>query len=135
VPVSGSTEVRSAEGGGGPVLYLVELRAAASAVGDVHQMHRALRHAVARQVAGGAPIRWSGAVLVPGEGRCLCLVEASAASAVDAAIDSAGLHAAPLRAYALADRVPVPVGATPRHRDASGPAGPRPGVAHTRGEH
>jgi len=112
---------------GGPTLYLVELRTTAAAVGEVRQMHRALRHAVARQAAGGAAIRWSGAVLVPADGRCLCLVEASAASAVDGALDSAGLHATPLRAYVLADSSRVPAS----HTDASD-SGVDP---TTRGEH
>jgi hypothetical protein len=89
---------------GGPALFLVELRSAASAVDDLQRMQRALRHAVARRAATGAAIRWAAGVLVPAEGRCLCLVEATEESDVLDARNTAGLHTAPVRpAYLVSD--------------------------------
>jgi hypothetical protein len=89
---------------GGPALFLLELQAAGSAVDTVRRMQRALRYAVVRRAATGAAIRWVAAVLVPVDGRCLCLVEAGEERDVLTARDAAGLHATPVRpAYLLSD--------------------------------
>jgi hypothetical protein len=89
---------------GGPALFLVELRSAASGADDLQRMQRALRHAVSRQAASGAAIRWAAGVLVPADGRCLCLVEASEESDVLDARNIAGLHTAPVRpAHVVSD--------------------------------
>jgi hypothetical protein len=72
-------------------IFLVEFAAPSPEAGHVEAMHAALQHAVSRLQAGGTPIRWCGAWLVPAEQRCLCFIEASAESAVVLARDTAAL--------------------------------------------
>jgi hypothetical protein len=83
-------------------LFLVELASPGAITDELTRMHRALGHAVARQSARGAEISLACGLLIPGAGRCLCLLEARDLSAVVAARDVAGLRAeSVLRAYRL----------------------------------
>lgn len=75
-------------------VFLVEILAGPPGAGHAEDMHAALQHAVSRLQAGGTPIRWCGAWLVPAEQRCLCFIEASAQSAVALARDTAALAGA-----------------------------------------
>jgi hypothetical protein len=83
------------DGRGG--IYLIEFSAPSPGAGLAEVMHAALQHAVSRLQAGGTPIRWCGAWLVPAEQRCLCFVEASAESSVVLARDTAALAGAGVR--------------------------------------
>ncbi|TFV73319.1 hypothetical protein E4P39_14430 [Blastococcus sp. CT_GayMR19] len=80
--------------GVGRAVFLVEILACPPGAGHAEDMHAALQHAVSRLQAGGTPIRWCGAWLVPAEQRCLCFIEASAQSAVALARDTAALAGA-----------------------------------------
>jgi hypothetical protein len=80
-----------------PGVFLVEFSAPSMEAGHAEAMHAALQHAVARLRAGGTPIRWCGAWLVPAEQRCLCFIEASAESAVVLARDTAALTGVAVR--------------------------------------
>jgi hypothetical protein len=70
-------------------LFLVELTARGAA-DDAVGMHRALRQAVHRLAAGGVPIDWCSALLLP-DGCCLCLLHADGAADVARACDTAAL--------------------------------------------
>ncbi|HSK55092.1 MAG TPA: hypothetical protein VK908_07540 [Jiangellales bacterium] len=74
-------------------LFLVELRVARGASGDLDRMQAALRHAVSRLGRSGVAIRWAGSVALPGDARCLCVVEATDHAQVALARDTAGLTA------------------------------------------
>jgi hypothetical protein len=74
-------------------LFLVELRVGRGDAGDLEGMQAALRLAVSRLARRGVAIRWAGSVSQPGDGRCLCLVEASELAHVALARDTAGLTA------------------------------------------
>ncbi|MGY1712573.1 hypothetical protein ACI8AC_23990 [Geodermatophilus sp. SYSU D00758] len=79
--------------GTAPALFLVELRAGAGGASDVRGMCRALRHAVSRLRNAGIDVRWCGALHLPDQARCLCLVEAEHRASVVLARDTAGLPA------------------------------------------
>ena len=70
-------------------LFLVELTARDTA-SDAEAMHRALHQAVRRLAAGGVPIGWCSALLLP-DGHCLCLVHADRLDDVALACDTAAL--------------------------------------------
>jgi hypothetical protein len=94
--------------GGGPghepASFLVELRTSKGTPHDLQRMLRALRLAVSRQASAGAVISWAGALLVPSDWSCLCLLEAAEIAQVTRVLDVAGLRAAPVRrVYQLAD--------------------------------
>ncbi|WP_138758027.1 hypothetical protein [Modestobacter altitudinis] len=76
-------------------LFLVELTAR-DAASDAVAMHRALHQAVRRLAAGGVPIGWCSALLLP-DGHCLCLVQAAALDDVALACDTAALPVAAVR--------------------------------------
>ena len=76
-------------------LFLVELTGQASP-GDAVGMHRALRQAVQRLVAGGVPIGWRCALLLA-DGRCLCLVEAGGVDDVALACATAAVPPSAVR--------------------------------------
>jgi hypothetical protein len=89
-------------------LYLVEVRSCPPSADDAVEMHRALSRAVTRLGTAGTPIRWCAAVLLPGEGRCLCLVQAARQADVDRALDLAAVTTASVSpARALAGSPPL----------------------------
>lgn len=79
------------------LLFLVELRSGHLGNDELARMQRALRQAVTRRAADGAPIRWRSGVVVPADDRCLCWIEAENALDVTVAKDTAGLHGAAVR--------------------------------------
>ena len=94
-----------------PALFLVELRAGAAR--DVNGMCGALRHAVIRLQASGTAVRWCGALHLPDQARCLCLVEADQRASAVLARDTAGLSAAPVSpAFCLGAPLPHPSNAS-----------------------
>lgn len=95
--------------GTAPVLFLVELRVGAAGAGDVSGMCRALRHAVTRLQASGTAVRWCGALHLPDQARCLCLVEADQRDSAVLARDTAGLPAASVSpAFCIGASLPYP---------------------------
>ncbi len=88
----------------------MELRAGAAR--DVSGMCRALRHAVIRLQASGIAVRWCGALHLPDQARCLCLVEADQRASAVLARDTAGLPAAPV-SPAFCIGAPLPHPSTP----------------------
>lgn len=92
-----------------PVFFLVELRGGAAAAGDVGGMCQALQHAVTRLQASGTAVRWRGALHLPDQARCLCLVEADRRASAVLARDTAGLPAAPVSAaFCISAPLPSP---------------------------
>jgi hypothetical protein len=75
-------------------LFLVQFRSCPPSEADAVEMHRALLRAVTRLGAAGTAIRWCGAWLLPGECRCLCLVQAAREADVVLARDLAVLPTA-----------------------------------------
>ena len=71
----------------------MELRAGAG-TNDVRGICQALRHAVTRLQDAGTAVRWCGALHLPDQGRCLCLIEAADHGSAALARDTAGLPAA-----------------------------------------
>ncbi|MGY1820579.1 hypothetical protein [Geodermatophilus sp. SYSU D00079] len=85
-------------------LYLVEVRSCPPSADDAVRMHRALARAVTRLGTAGTPIRWCAAWLLPGDGRCLCVVRAARRADVVRALDLAAVSTASVSpARALAD--------------------------------
>ena len=66
----------------------------AAGTDDVRSICQALRHAVIRLQASGTVVRWCGALHLPDQARCLCLVEAADRGSAVLARDTAGLPAA-----------------------------------------
>ena len=94
--------------GNRPALFLVELRAA-TWTDDVSGICRALRHAVTRLQAAGTVVRWCGALHLPDQALCLCLVEAADRGSAVLARDTAGLSAASvLPAFCVGVPLPHP---------------------------
>ncbi len=94
--------------GTAPVLFLVELRGVAGA-DDVGGMCRALQHAVTRLQASGTAVRWCGALHLPDQARCLCLVEADQRNSAVLARDTAGMPAAQVSAaFCIGASLPYP---------------------------
>ena len=58
------------------------------------RMVEALQHAAARLAAAGNGISWRGALYLPGQFRCMALLDADSASAAQDVGDIAGLSAA-----------------------------------------
>jgi hypothetical protein len=58
------------------------------------RMVDALQHAAARLTAGGTDISWRGALYLPGQSRCMALLDADSASVAQDVGDIAGLSAA-----------------------------------------
>ncbi|MGY1636766.1 hypothetical protein ACI78V_08945 [Geodermatophilus sp. SYSU D00742] len=79
---------------GGTGLYLVEVRSCPPSADDAVEMHRALSRAVTRLGSAGTAVRWCAAWLLPGEGRCLCLVQAAREADVVRALDLAAVTTA-----------------------------------------
>jgi hypothetical protein len=76
----------------GPFLidvFVPGLDAAAAA-----RMVEALQHAAARLNAAGSGISWCGALYLPGQSRCMALLDADSASVAQDVGDIAGLSAA-----------------------------------------
>ena len=71
-------------------------------------MHRALHHAVTRLRGTGAAIEWVGAVVVPADGRCLCLITAADEADVALAHDCAGLPPTYQHVRAVPEEEPSP---------------------------
>ena len=95
--------------GTAPILFLVELRAVAAEVDEVSGMCRALQHAVARLQASGTAVRWCGALHLPDQARCLCLVEADQRASAVLARDTAGLPPSPVSpAFCIGAPLPHP---------------------------
>ena len=89
-------------------LFLVQFRSSPPSVGDTVEMHRALRRAVTRLDSAGTAIRWCAAWLLPDDGRCLCLVQATRQSDVVLARDLAALPTASVSRARALDGSPVP---------------------------
>ena len=99
-----------------PALFLVELRVAIGVPTDLHRMHQDLTSAIGRLQARGVRIHRAGSLLLPDDGRCLCLVRGGDRATVALACDAAGLTAAPVYE---AWRFPEP--APPAHHPAHPP--------------
>lgn len=80
-----------------PAVFLLEYRVGAVEEQDLARMHQVLLHAVARLVAAGVAIRYSHGLFVPGDSRCVYLLEATEPASVMRAGDIAGLPLARVR--------------------------------------
>ena len=80
-----------ARGSSRPPVFLLEYRVGAVEKQDLAQLHQVLRHAVARLVAAGVSIRYTHGLFVPGDSRCVHLLEATDPASVTRAGDIAGL--------------------------------------------
>jgi hypothetical protein len=95
--------------GNDTALFLVELRTVPTGTDDVAGICRALRHAVTRLQDAGTVVRWHGAVHLPDQARCLCLVEAADRGSAVLVRDTAGLPAASvLPAFCVGAPLPRP---------------------------
>ena len=74
-----------------PPVFLLEYRVGVVEAQDLAQLHQVLRHAVARLVAAGVSIRYTHGLFVPGDSRCVHLLEATDPASVTRAGDIAGL--------------------------------------------
>ncbi|WP_153392668.1 hypothetical protein [Ornithinicoccus halotolerans] len=88
-----------------PLLFLVELRAAIGVPTDLNAMRGSLYAAITKLQYGGVDIGQADAFLLPGDARCLCLVQSSDQASVALACDAAGLTAAPVHEV---HRLPAP---------------------------
>ena len=117
--MSGSSSPARFDQGEVAALFLVEMLAPGLETGGALRMAGALQHAAARLRLAKTHVAWRGGLLVPGQSRCLYLLDAESDQAVRQVRDVAGLATATIHRV-----TPLLIPTTARVLPAAAPSGP-----------